>query len=88
MTTAVSQPEVFVYDPGEFWDEMFAAPGAVRPFYAPLAAASAAFARSASSRAPSRSKLVSAASNSSLAEAVSPSDPSARARWTLVRAAS
>src|SRR5687768_7308775 len=25
------------YDPSGFWDEMFEAPGAVRPYYAPLA---------------------------------------------------
>jgi uncharacterized circularly permuted ATP-grasp superfamily protein len=37
VTSATSPAEVFAYDPGEFWDEMFAAPGQVRPSYAPLA---------------------------------------------------
>jgi len=36
---AAPQTDVFDYDPGEFWDEMFAAPARVRDFYAPLAAA-------------------------------------------------
>jgi uncharacterized circularly permuted ATP-grasp superfamily protein len=39
MTTVAPPPRVFAYDTGEFWDEMFAAPGQVRPVYAPLAAA-------------------------------------------------
>ncbi|HEY0583168.1 MAG TPA: circularly permuted type 2 ATP-grasp protein [Chloroflexota bacterium] len=34
-----SRSDVFTYDPGEFWDEMFAAPESVRPYYAPLASA-------------------------------------------------
>jgi uncharacterized circularly permuted ATP-grasp superfamily protein len=33
------QADVFPYDPGAFWDEMFARPGQVRDFYGPLAAA-------------------------------------------------
>jgi uncharacterized circularly permuted ATP-grasp superfamily protein len=37
VTTTAQRSDVFAYDPGEFWDEMFAAPGAVRPYYAPLA---------------------------------------------------
>src|SRR5579859_507978 len=36
MTSVAVHPGVFAYDPGEFWDEMFAAPGELRPFYAPL----------------------------------------------------
>ena len=39
VTTVASQPDVFAYDPGEFWDEMFAGAGQVRPYYAPLARA-------------------------------------------------
>jgi uncharacterized circularly permuted ATP-grasp superfamily protein len=39
MTTTASRSDVFTYDIGGFWDEMFAAPGRVREFYAPLAAA-------------------------------------------------
>jgi uncharacterized circularly permuted ATP-grasp superfamily protein len=39
VTSTASAPDVFAYDPGEFWDEMFAAPGQVRDFYAPLATA-------------------------------------------------
>jgi uncharacterized circularly permuted ATP-grasp superfamily protein len=39
VTTVASQPDVFAYDPGDFWDEMFAGPGEVRPYYAPLARA-------------------------------------------------
>src|SRR5689334_23460603 len=38
MTTTASWSDVFTYDTGGFWDEMFAAPGQVRDFYAPLAA--------------------------------------------------
>ena len=38
IAAAPSGSGVFDYDPGEFWDEMFAAPSAVRDFYAPLAA--------------------------------------------------
>ena len=38
MTTTASRSDVFTYDTGGFWDEMFAAPGQVRDFYAPLAA--------------------------------------------------
>jgi uncharacterized circularly permuted ATP-grasp superfamily protein len=38
MTTTATRPDVFTYDTGGFWDEMFAAPGQVRDFYAPLAA--------------------------------------------------
>ena len=37
MIAAVLQTGVFDYDPGEFWDEMFAAPARVRDFYTPLA---------------------------------------------------
>ena len=36
MSTVAAHPGVFAYDPGEFWDEMFAGPGEVRPYYAPL----------------------------------------------------
>jgi uncharacterized circularly permuted ATP-grasp superfamily protein len=39
VTTVASHPDVFAYDPGGFWDEMFAGPGEVRPHYAPLARA-------------------------------------------------
>jgi uncharacterized circularly permuted ATP-grasp superfamily protein len=39
VTTTAHRPDVFTYDPGEFWDEMFAAPDTVRPYYAPLAGA-------------------------------------------------
>ena len=39
MTLLAPAPEVFGYDPGQFWDEMFSARGRVREFYAPLAAA-------------------------------------------------
>src|ERR1700730_10097912 len=39
MTTTASRPTVFDYDPGEFWDEMFASPNEVRPYYASLARA-------------------------------------------------
>jgi uncharacterized circularly permuted ATP-grasp superfamily protein len=39
MTTLAAPPSAFAYDTGEFWDEMFEAPGVVRPFYAPLASA-------------------------------------------------
>jgi uncharacterized circularly permuted ATP-grasp superfamily protein len=39
MTTTLTRPDVFTYDTGGFWDEMFAEPGQVRHFYAPLAAA-------------------------------------------------
>lgn len=39
MLTTPVQRGVFAYEPGEFWDEMFAGPGKVRDFYAPLAAA-------------------------------------------------
>jgi uncharacterized circularly permuted ATP-grasp superfamily protein len=38
MTTTATRPDVFTYDTGGFWDEMFAAPGQVRDFYAPLVA--------------------------------------------------
>src|SRR3984893_13673183 len=38
MTTTATRSDVFTYDTGGFWDEMFAAPGQVRDFYAPLAA--------------------------------------------------
>ena len=36
MSTVATQSNVFAYDPGEFWDEMFAGPGEVRPYYAAL----------------------------------------------------
>src|SRR5437588_426842 len=39
MTATLSRSAMLAYDPGEFWDEMFAAPGQVRDFYVPLAAA-------------------------------------------------
>ncbi len=39
MTTTLSRPTVFDYDPGEFWDEMFVSPDEVRPYYASLAKA-------------------------------------------------
>jgi uncharacterized circularly permuted ATP-grasp superfamily protein len=39
MTTLAPAPNVFAYDPDGFWDEMFAAPGEVRSYYAPLAEA-------------------------------------------------
>lgn len=34
MTTTLSRPRVFAYDPGEFWDEMFVSSDEVRPYYA------------------------------------------------------
>jgi uncharacterized circularly permuted ATP-grasp superfamily protein len=37
VTSVAAHPDVFAYDPDGFWDEMFAAPGRVRPYYAPLA---------------------------------------------------
>src|SRR5438045_1107351 len=39
MTTAMARPAVFAYDPGDFWDEMFSAPGQIRPHYGGLASA-------------------------------------------------
>ena len=36
MTSIAAERDVFPYDPGKFWDEMFAGPGDVRPYYAPL----------------------------------------------------
>jgi uncharacterized circularly permuted ATP-grasp superfamily protein len=39
MTTTAVRSELFTYDTGGFWDEMFEGPGHVREFYAPLAAA-------------------------------------------------
>ena len=39
MTTTLTRPTVFDYDPGEFWDEMFVSPDEVRPYYASLASA-------------------------------------------------
>src|SRR6266852_1216 len=37
VTTTLSRPTVFAYDPGEFWDEMFVSADEVRPYYASLA---------------------------------------------------
>ncbi|MEO6209988.1 MAG: circularly permuted type 2 ATP-grasp protein [Gemmatimonadaceae bacterium] len=37
MTAAAPERTVPPYDPGAFWDEMFEAPGIVRPYYATLA---------------------------------------------------
>jgi uncharacterized circularly permuted ATP-grasp superfamily protein len=39
MTMTISPETVFKYDPGEFWDEMFASPDEVRPYYRSLASA-------------------------------------------------
>ena len=39
MTTTLTRPTVFDYDPGEFWDEMFVSRDEVRPYYASLASA-------------------------------------------------
>src|SRR5947209_18137492 len=39
MTTTLSRPAVFDYDPGDFWDEMFVSRDEVRPYYASLASA-------------------------------------------------
>jgi uncharacterized circularly permuted ATP-grasp superfamily protein len=36
VTSSAAAPDLFAYDPGEFWDEMFAPDGTVRPHYASL----------------------------------------------------